>query len=445
MNVLSLEFVFLLSLCICSPNKSFGQSDLEKAAKALQIFSDSLNKISNTNQQKPYSPQQNPYNQQQITPQNNVSNRGPDGANSNLGWATKVIPDGTIFPSIIFSLQNVQNRSPMYDFINGKTYNGIEGDMASCISTMIITKRGFDSISVRYTAEPFLKASTYTVRDLKPGSRIILKPTLNWDFQALRSNPQASPTTLTTEILDENGSIVGQSQKRLMIRSPNDCPIMPSAQPTVVDDFLAGFVNENSPLVDTVLQYGQDSGFSTSYSGYSDPRSFWNQLFSVWYSLQKRGIKYSNIASLAPPSFGGMPSQYIRFMDESILRQQANCIDGTVLLASVYKRLGFRVAIVLLKTSNSPAPIPDHAILAVKSPSNDESHAFIDSTVMGSAQYAGKTFQNASWENFNFSLHQAASGMEKSRNAGFTPRIIYVDDARQNGIQPIPILARSSR
>jgi len=182
MNVLSLEFVFLLSLCICSPNKSFGQSDLEKAAKALQIFSDSLNKISNTNQQKPYSPQQNPYNQQQITPQNNVSNREPDGANSNLGWATKVIPDGTIFPSIIFSLQNVQNRSPMYDFINGKTYNGIEGDMASCISTMIITKRGFNSISVRYTAEPFLKASTYTVRDLKPGSRIILKPTLNWDF-----------------------------------------------------------------------------------------------------------------------------------------------------------------------------------------------------------------------------------------------------------------------
>lgn len=445
MNGLICSFVLLLSLCLFSSNKSFGQSDLEKAAKALQVFSDTLNKISNTNQQKPYNQQQNPYNQQQIVPQNNIPNKGPEGSNQNADWATKVIPDGTIFPSIIFSLQSVQNGSQMYDFINGKIYNGIEGDMASCISTRIIAKKNFDNLAVRYSAEPFLKPSTYSVRGVRAGVPIILKPTLNWDYQALRSNPQSSPATLTTEILDENGGVIGQTQKRLMIRSANDCPILPSPQPNIVDEFLAGFVNENSPLVDTVLQYGRDSGFLSSYSGYSDPQSFWNQLFSVWFSLQKRGIKYSNIASLTPPSFGGMPSQYIRFMDESILRQQANCIDGTVLLASVYKRLGFRVAIVLLKISNSPAPMPDHAILAVKSPMNDGSHAFIDSTVMGSAQFAGKTFQSASWDNFNLSLHQASAGMERSRSAGFTPKLIYVDDARQNGIQPIPILARSSR
>jgi hypothetical protein len=35
--------------------------------------------------------------------------------------------------------------------------------------------------------------------------------------------------------------------------------------------------------------------------------------------------------------------------------------------------------------------------------------------------------------------------MEKSRISGFTPKIIYVDDARHNGIQPIPVLARSAR
>ena len=445
MNTSKYVLVLLIGFCISIQEAGYAQSDLDKATKALQIFSDTLNKISNTNQQQPYSPTQNAYNQRQNTPQNSVPNRGPEGSNQNVDWATKIIPDGTIFPAIIFSLQSVQNRSPMYDFINGKIYNGIEGDMASCISTRVIAKRNFENLGVRYTAEPFLKPSTYSVRGLRAGTSIILKPTLNWDFQTLRSNPQSSPTTLTTEILDENGSVIGQSQKRLMIRSANDCPILPSPQPNIIDEFLAGFVNENSPLVDLVLQYGKDSGFHNSYSGYSDPKSFWSQLFSVWFSLQKRGISYSNIASLAPPSFGGMPSQYIRFMDESVLRQQANCIDGTVLLASIYKRLGFRVAIVLLKTSNSPLPAPDHAILAVKSPLDDGSHAFIDSTVMGSAQYAGKTFQSASWDNFNISLHQAGAGMEKSRISGFTPKIIYVDDARQNGIQPIPILSHSSR
>jgi len=444
MKRLKFWFILFSSICIWTLNTSFGQSDLEKAAKALQIFSDAL-KASNTNQPKPYSPQQGPYNQQQIVPQNNAQTRGPEGSNQHVDWGTKVIPDGTIFPSIVFSLQSVQNDSQMYNFINGKISNGIEGDMASCISTRVIAKRNFDNLSVRYSAMPFLKPSTYSIRGLKAGTSVILKPTLNWDYQALRSNPQSSPSTLTTEILDENGSVVGESQKRLMIRSANDCPILPSPQPNIVDEFLAGFVNENSPLVDSVLQYGRDSGFLNSYSGYSDPQSFWNQLFSVWFSLQKRGIKYSNIASLAPPSFGGMQSQHIRFMDESILRQQANCIDGTVLLASVYKRLGFRVAIVLLKVSNSPSQGPDHAILAVKSPMNDGSHAFIDSTVMGSAQFAGKSFQSASWENFNLSLHQAESGMARSRMSGFNPKLIYVDDARQNGVQPIPVLAHSSR
>ena len=445
MNKSKCVLVLLIGFCISIQEAGYAQSDLDKATKALQIFSDTLNKISNTNQQQPYSPTRNVYNQSQNTPQNNVANRGPEGSNENVDWATKIIPDGTIFPAIIFSLQSVQSRSPMYDFINGKIYSGIEGDMASCISTRVIAKRNFENLSVRYAAEPFLKPSTYSVRGLRAGTAIILKPTFNWDFQALRSNPQTSPSTLTTEILDENGSVIGQSQKRIMIRSANDCPILPSPQPNIVDEFLAGFVNENSPMVDTVLQYGKDSGFYNSYSGYSDPKSFWNQLASVWFSLQRRGITYSNIASLAPPSFGGMVSQYIRFMDESILRQQANCIDGTVLLASVYKRIGFRVSIVLLKISNSPALVPDHAILAVKSPLNDSSHAFIDSTVMGSAQFAGKTFQSASWDNFNNSLHQAGALMEKSKMAGFTPKIIYVDDARQNGILPIPILARSAR
>jgi len=83
MKVLSCGLFLLLDFCICSPNKSFGQTDLEKAAKALQVFSDTLNKISNTNQQKPYNPQQNPYNQQQIVPQNNAPSRGPEGSNQN--------------------------------------------------------------------------------------------------------------------------------------------------------------------------------------------------------------------------------------------------------------------------------------------------------------------------------------------------------------------------
>jgi len=424
--------------CLFGYNFTFAQSDLEKAAKALQIFSDTLNKIQNPNQ--PNS--QNPYNNQpQQAPQNQKSGGKPEGSTPELDWGTKVLPDNTVFPSIIFSLPSVAPGTPFFEFLNGKNPQNLIGDPASCIAVLTVPKQNLERITVRLTAEPFLRQSSISVNDLRAGSPKIIKPTLNWDFQALRRNPQSSPATLVTEFIDQQGRIVGQTQKRVMIRSANECPILPSPRPTPIDDFLIGFVNENSPLVDTVLQYGQDSTLSRSYSGYSDPSTFWNQLFSVWYSLQKRGIRYSNIAAVAPPGFGAMPAQHIRFMDESILRSQANCIDGTVLLASVYTRLGFKAGVVLLKIGDHPQMLPDHAILAVKAPQGDIAHALIDSTVMGNAQFAGKSFQTASWENFNNALYVAGQGMDKSRRAGYIPKIVYVDEARANGIRPIPILS----
>ena len=425
-------------LWLTGNNFSVAQSDLEKAAKALQIFSETLNKIQNPNQ--PNS--QNPYNNQpQQAQQNQKSGGKPEGSTPELDWGTKVLPDNTIFPSIIFSLPSVAQGTPFFEFLNGKIPQNIIGDPASCIAVLTVPKQNLDRVTVRLTAEPFLKQSSLSVHGLRAGVPKIIKPTLNWDFQALRRNPQSAPATLLTEFIDNDGRTLGQTQKRVMIRSANECPILPSPKPTPIDDFLMGFVNENSPLVDVVLQYGQDSTLSRNYSGYLDPSTFWNQLFSVWYSLQKRGIRYSNIAAVAPPGFGVMPSQHIRFMDESILRSQANCIDGTVLLASVYTRLGFKAGVVLLKTGDHPQMLPDHAILAVKAPQGDVSHALIDSTVMGNAQFAGKSFQTASWENFNNSLYVAAQGMEKSRRAGYIPKIVYVDEARANGIRPIPILS----
>ena len=363
------------------------------------------------------------------------------GITPELDWGTKVLPDNTVFPSIIFSLPSVSPGTPFFEFLNGKISQNIIGDPASCIAVLTVPKQNLDRVTVRLTAEPFLRQSSLTVNQLRAGSPKIIKPTLNWDFQALRKNPQSCPATLTTEFIGADGEIIGQTQKRVMVRSVNECPILPSPRPTPIDDFLIGFVNENSPLVDIVLQYGQDSNLSSSFSGTQDPGTFWNQLFSVWYSLQKRGIRYSNIATVAPPAFGVMPSQHIRFMDESILRSQANCIDGTVLLASVYTRLGFKAGVVLLKIGDHPQMLPDHAILAVKSPQGDAGHALIDSTVMGNAQFAGKSFQSASWENFNNALYTASQGMEKSRRAGYIPKIVYVDEARSNGIRPIPILS----
>ena len=82
------------------------------------------------------------------------------------------------------------------------------------------------------------------------------------------------------------------------------------------------------------------SASSTSFDGYqSGPDNVILQAYALWDLLVARNIQYSSItASAAHSELVG--SQHVRMIEQSINNSQANCVDGSVLWASLMQRIG---------------------------------------------------------------------------------------------------------
>ncbi|MFZ8431498.1 hypothetical protein ACO1MU_14375, partial [Staphylococcus aureus] len=71
----------------------------------------------------------------------------------------------------------------------------------------------------------------------------------------------------------------------------------------------------------------------------------------------------------------GVSSQHVRFIDDSVRVRQANCIDGTVLFASILRKIGIDPLIVL---------VPGHAFLGFYLDGQRRQIAFLETTMMTS-------------------------------------------------------------
>jgi hypothetical protein len=133
-------------------------------------------------------------------------------------------------------------------------------------------------------------------------------------------------------------------------------------------------VNENHQDIDPVLGKTLDLGIINSWTGYQgDEESIFKQVFALWYYLQKEGFKYSDISTS-----GGIDeliaSQHVRFIGDALKAKQANCIDGTVLLASLMYKIGFDVSIIL---------VPGHAYLGFSLDERGERKMALETTMLG--------------------------------------------------------------
>lgn len=423
-----LNSALLFFLLLCPTLHLHAQSDLEKAAKALQIFSDTLNKLQKPNQISP----ENPYNNQSTQPRNQAS--APDGSSAELLWGTALIPKSDdLFSSMVFSLRRLNTSSPYYRILNPWKPGDMAGDASSLLAVYIMPKIDLEEITVTVSADPFLKPSRYILRDIKARSSRVIKPTLNWNFSSLRNLPQSCPATLVTEITGPNGMSIGQSQKQITVRTANECPMSLTPAISPFDYLLAGYVNEDSPFIDRLLQEALGSSITDKFCGYQGSKDVvYKQIFAVWHVLQRRGMRYSSIPTTGVSSSGNFGVQYIRFMDESLLRQQANCLDGSILFASICQKVSLQSAIVLLR---------GHAIVGIRESNGDGPWILLDTTEMKDVQFAGFGAATASWSNFNQALGQGVTSFQNSERNGYKAKFIEIQKAREMGVIPIPLIS----
>ena len=139
----------------------------------------------------------------------------------------------------------------------------------------------------------------------------------------------------------------------------------------------------------------------------------------IWNYFANKGTRYSDITGSSNFS-EKINSQYIRFFEQVIDNNQANCIDGTCMLASFYKKIGLDVNIIL---------VPGHAFLAVAGTKRDKEGLplklyYLETTMMGEK---GQTFRSALKE----------GEREYKKYADGEAFIVNVDSCRAAGIMPL--------
>lgn len=217
----------------------------------------------------------------------------------------------------------------------------------------------------------------------------------------------------------------------------------------------AAYVNENSPIVDAILKEALATKIADSFAGYQkEPIGVVKELLAIWTALQNRGIHYSNITTTAAES-QTVYSQHVRFVEESVGNQQANCVDGSVVFASILRKLGLRTFLVT---------VPGHMFMGVYLTPNDDARVGLETTMLGSREdqeaqalkvmevlgnirstLDSKVAQSVAWKTFATALAIGTSNLEKNR-AKFESddepqyQITDINDARADGIMPIAYL-----
>jgi hypothetical protein len=362
--------------------------------------------------------------------------------NSNLNsapkWESMINVYNEIFPSLIIGVSNpllTENLTPE------KT--GFSGDQAGMIAFNFIPDENNTKVNIEIESTRFIKKSTYSINLPKAGESFKVKPLINWDYEQLKSNDQVTPETITFKIQfnDQPPEIV---QQRVIVRSVNDCVFAIKNDKGRFDNFnplFGSYVNENSPLVDKILRTALDTKIVNQFGGYQgDQSKVKKEVFAIWTAFRKMGFKYSNITTPSAES-DKVYCQHVRFIEDSFNSAQANCVDGSVLFASVFRKIGLQPFLVL---------VPGHMYVGVwldqnrkqllciettwlgENPQNNWLYNYIDSSSMvfnKSAEFATTNF----WRDFPKLVAHFKQGVQADPKY----QIIDIDMIRKMGVLPI--------
>lgn len=330
----------------------------------------------------------------------------------------------------------------------------IYGDENGLIAAELTQVPKGAKITVEMSGEGFLKPSKWSGTTRRAHDVVHIFPKAVWDYEVLHQVIEQRPANVTIKV-SIDGKELPEVNETVVLRSINDCPfyILFDEAGEDFDDIsfmFAAYVNENHPwingLLKEALDVGKDTGIIESFDGYQsgDPDVVVAQVFAIWNALQRRGIKYSSITTTTPSKYASCQS--VRFLDESVQHSQANCVDGSVLMASILRKIGIDVYLVM---------VPGHCFLAFMNGEGDDAELIgLETTMLGQdnlkplkdlpklpAKIKHKE-HNASFKTFEAAVNAGNESLEEHAEAfdeGDDPEVqmISIEEARELGIMPL--------
>ncbi len=385
-------------------------------------------------------------------------------------WSPDANMDGQLFPSLIIATATVRPGDDEEEEENPE----VLGDAYAAAGISITAPEDDAEITVTLKENALMNQSSW--RGVLPtgGTEYYVAPRISYKFDQLRKVHQQVPLDITFRVTAD-GEELGEKSHTITVRSVNDCPFGVADSEETIEEtdeeeegeteeaneeeaagytdlgwMFAAYVNESSPIVDKILKEALATKIVNSFGGYQgDEANVLREVLAVWTALQNRGIKYSSITTTAGAS-ELVYSQHVRFVDESLANEQANCVDGSVLLASVLRKIGLRTFLVT---------VPGHMYMGFYLNGKEGDRLALETTIIGARldekasmevealrdfekTLDPKVAQGAGWKSFAAALQAGTANLaenaEKFEGENDPQhQITEIDEARKEGIMPI--------
>ena len=382
------------------------------------------------------------------------------GRADEIEWAPEANMDRQLFPSLLIA--TATQRPPDDDEEAEEPNPYMLGDQFGLVGVSIKAPKTNAQVTVTLKENELMAAATWSGELAEEGKDYSIAPKVNYKFDRLRKVTQQVPMNVAFEI-EVDGESAGEKTETLQVRSINDCPFAVSNSEETVDDenvsagstemgwMFAAYVNENHPMLDKVLQEALETKIVSAFRVTTHEHDeTLKQVFAVWSALQKRGIQYSSTTT-TPGGSKTVLSQYVRFVDQSLAHTQANCVDGSVLLASILRKISIEPFLVT---------VPGHMYVGFYLGAGKSQFVGLETTVIGLPDVADekKTGEPAAltalrdkleaavrarrdWKTFAKALQTGTEDLARNKEKidAADPNYQWIDlaEARADGIMPI--------
>lgn len=283
-------------------------------------------------------------------------------------FSVRVTPFDQVFPALELS----QARRTVVAHPGDHVIGGGSGLIAVSLVALHTNEHVLLTIAVPGLGPPQRFAATLA----QAGVDYALHPPLNWDLTRLRTITAPFTVKLRFE-LQRDGINAGTRVVTASLRPLDEALYFVRDGRDSVDLswIFAAYVDENDAIVDRILEDAHKSGSVEKFDGYAgaDPDRVIAQVWAIWDALSRHGIRYSG----ANPAIERGPhsySQRVRALADTWADRSANCIDGSVLIASALQRIGLHSFLVL---------IPGHAFIGFYTDAAAQHTAYLETTLLG--------------------------------------------------------------
>lgn len=278
---------------------------------------------------------------------------------------------GNVFPVTILSTATTESNLIV------PSDSDYLGNPKSCISVRLLNMHANSKLRIEIDETPFFKHSVSEFILQKADKVYWVFPDIIWKYAALRENEQPVPVSVSVKV-SINRKDLGSMVHTVSMRSINECPLGYMDERMKfhdTGDFFAAYVNEDNPRIDVVLREALNTRIVNRFLGYQGKNQdiVDRQVYALWYVLQKRGFKYSSISNSSLSS-NVVFSQRVRTFDDALESAQINCVDGSVLFASLLKAINIDPVLVR---------IPGHMFVGYYTGIKHDNIHFLETSMIG--------------------------------------------------------------